>query len=287
MHDANSPVRPVCRAWASEAPRLRRIVWACLFFILTGVFFLPTSLEAQKRIKAPAKPKGITHVVEQGQTLFRISQAYGVKIAVLLEANHLKPSVSLQVGQRLIIPGATAVKKVEPFRPLTKQERGKLEESLTDEVTALPPPEGAPRPRVKTDAPFVWPILGPINSPFGPRWGKFHAGIDIGSPHYQEVVASADGDVIYANETKGGLGKAVVIQHAQGFRTVYAHLSIIIAHEGDTVRQGQAIGGVGDTGHATGPHLHFEVRRNGAPANPEDYLPATIDELVKDLSRRR
>jgi murein DD-endopeptidase MepM/ murein hydrolase activator NlpD len=93
--------------------------------------------------------------------------------------------------------------------------------------------------------------------------------------------------VIYANATKGGLGKAVVLQHGRGVRTVYAHLSIIIAREGDTVRQGQAIGGVGDTGRATGPHLHFEVRRNGAALNPEDYLPATIDELVRDLSKQR
>ena len=139
---------------------------------------------------------------------------------------------------------------------------------------------------MKTDADLLWPIQGPINSPFGPRWGKFHAGIDIGSPHYQEVIAAEDGEVIYANETRGALGKAVVLQHDRGLRTVYAHLSIIIAREGETVRQGQPIGGVGDTGRATGPHLHFEVRRNGVALNPEDSLPATIDELVRDLSQR-
>jgi murein DD-endopeptidase MepM/ murein hydrolase activator NlpD len=140
---------------------------------------------------------------------------------------------------------------------------------------------------VRTDAELLWPIVGPINSPFGPRWGRFHAGIDIGSPHYQEVVAAADGEVIYANESRGGLGKAVVLQHGRGLQTVYAHLSIIIAREGDTVRQGQAVGGVGETGRASGPHLHFEVRRNGIPVNPEEYLPATIDDLVRDLYRQR
>ena len=147
--------------------------------------------------------------------------------------------------------------------------------------TTVPPPSP---PRVKTDADFVWPIQGRINSPFGPRNGRLHAGIDIGSPHYQEVVAAADAEVIYANDTGGPLGKAVVLQHGRGIRTVYAHLSIIIARERDTVRQGQAIGGVGDTGRATGPHLHFEIRKNGVPLNPESYLPATIDELMRDLS---
>jgi murein DD-endopeptidase MepM/ murein hydrolase activator NlpD len=98
-------------------------------------------------------------------------------------------------------------------------------------------------------------------------------------------VAAADGEVLYASETRGALGKAVVLQHGDGLRTIYAHLSIIIAEEGQTVRQGQAIGGVGSTGRSTGPHLHFEVRRKGAALNPEDFLPATIDELVRDLSR--
>ena len=227
-------------------------------------------------------------MVVRGQTLFRISQAYQVKVAILMEANRLKASTPLRVGQRLFIPGVTVVKKVDPFRPLTKEDRETLERSLSEEVTAPPPPPPVepPRPRVKTDADLLWPILGSINSPFGPRWGKFHAGIDIGSPHYQEVIAAEDGEVIYANETRGALGKAVVLQHDRGLRTVYAHLSIIIAREGETVRQGQPIGGVGDTGRATGPHLHFEVRRNGVALNPEDSLPATIDELVRDLSQR-
>jgi murein DD-endopeptidase MepM/ murein hydrolase activator NlpD len=261
-----------------------------LFLSILLIFSLPaSSVLAATRAprKSPRKPRGIVHVVERGQTLFRISQAYQVKVATLIEANRLKASVPLQVGQRLFIPGARAVKKVEPFRPLTTEERHALELSLKEERTAPPTAPEPPRPRVKTDAEFVWPLVGPINSPFGPRWGKFHAGIDIGSPHYQEIVAAADGEVIYASDTRGNLGKAVVIQHGAGTRTIYAHLSVIIAKEGDTVRQGQAVGGVGDTGRATGPHLHFEVRRNGVPVNPEEHLPATIDELVRDLSRSR
>jgi murein DD-endopeptidase MepM/ murein hydrolase activator NlpD len=256
-----------------------------ILFLLLCLMDLSPVWAAKTRRRPPAKPKGITHVVQPGQTPFRISQAYRISVASLLEANRLKPSSALRVGQKLFIPGATSVKTVEPYQPLTNQEREALETSLQEERPAAPPPVEPPRPRVRTDAALVWPLAGPINSPFGPRWGKFHAGIDIGSPHYQEVVAAADGEVIYASDTRGGLGKAVVLQHDAGLRTVYAHLSVIITREAQTVRQGEPIGGVGDTGHATGPHLHFEVRRNGAPVNPADYLPATIDDLVHELSK--
>ncbi len=282
-----------------------QFLWAslgCLAFLLLLVLPPGFADAAKPRPKPVAKSKGITHVVRQGETLFRISQAYEVKVALLLEANRLKPSAPLKVGQKLLVPGAKAVKKVEHFKPLSGEERSALERSLREDL--LPPaasrPEPArpsppaevprpqpPRTRVRTDAEFAWPIVGPINSPFGPRHGRLHGGIDIGSPHYQEVGAAADAEVIYAKDTAGPLGKAVVLQHGRGFRTVYAHLSIIVAREGDTVKQGQAIGGVGETGRATGPHLHFEIRRNGVALNPEEHLPATMDELVRDLSRSR
>jgi murein DD-endopeptidase MepM/ murein hydrolase activator NlpD len=265
---------------------VRRTGTALLIVLLLAcVTDLSPIWAAKKRRAPPAKPRGIIHVVQRGQTLFRIGQAYRVPVALLLEANHLRPASPLKVGQRLFIPGATSVQRVEPFRPLTGQEREALESSLQEERPAAPPSVEPPRPRVRTEAALIWPLVGPITSPFGPRWGKFHAGIDIGSPSYQEVVAAADGEVIYAADTRGGLGKAVVLQHEAGLRTVYAHLSVIIAREAETVRQGQPIGGVGETGRATGPHLHFEVLRTGAPVDPTAYLPATIDDLVRDLSR--
>jgi len=262
-------------------------MWALVSLVIILCYLVSPVFAVQKQSKSAQKVKGVTHVVAAGQTLFEISQAYHVRVSVLMQANHIKSSTRLKPGQRLFIPGAKSVKKVKVYRPLTTQERSVLERSLSDEVVAPPLPTEPLRPRIKTDAELVWPIVGPINSPFGPRWGKFHAGIDIGSPHYQEVVAALDGEVLYADDTKGPLGKAVVIQHGRELRTVYAHLSIVIAQEGDTVRQGQAIGGVGDTGRATGPHLHFEVRQNGVALNPLEYLPSTIDELVQDLSRKQ
>jgi len=273
-------------SWMSRSPSLCRRPWI-LLVVLAGLTISNDTMAARTGGKTHPKPLGVTHVVERGQTLFRISQAYGISVAALAEANRMKPSAPLKVGQRIFVPGAKTVKKVERYQPLSTNERTVLERSLREELTVPPPPPITPptlRPRVKTDAEFQWPLVGPINSAFGPRWGKFHAGIDIGSPHYQEVVAAADGEVIYAHDTEGPLGKVVVLEHGRGMRTVYAHLSVLVAREGDTVRQGQTVGGVGDTGRTTGPHLHFEVRRNGSPLNPEDYLPATMDELVRDLS---
>jgi murein DD-endopeptidase MepM/ murein hydrolase activator NlpD len=280
--------RSLCACRVLRLPRDRRR-FCPLFAVLIASACIGTSCATPTRTTPPTTT-GVTHVVQPGQNLFRISQAYGVTVALLIEVNRLKPAAPLKVGQRLFIPGATAVRKVEVSRQLTNEERTALERSLREELTLPPSARSAPPPqrqRVKTDADFVWPIHGPINSPFGPRNGRLHAGIDIGSPHYQEVVAAADAEVIYANDTRGPLGKAVVLQHGRGLRTVYAHLSIIVAREKDAVRQGQAIGGVGETGRATGPHLHFEIRQNGVPVNPEDYLPATIDELMRDLSKSK
>jgi len=255
--------------------------------VLAGLASVFSSCAAPTRTTPPHEAKGVVHVVQRGQNLFRIGQAYHVPVALLIEANRLEPSAPLKVGQHLFIPGATAVKNVETPRTLTTGERTALERSLREELTLPSTSRTAPpaaRSGVKTDAEFIWPIQGPINSPFGPRNGRLHAGIDIGAVRYQEVVAAADAEVIYANDTRGPLGKAVVLEHGRGVRTVYAHLSIIMARERDTVRQGQPIGGVGQSGRATGPHLHFEVRRNGAPVNPEDYLPVTIDDLLWGLS---
>ena len=129
----------------------------------------------------------------------------------------------------------------------------------------------------------MWPIQGPINSPFGPRKKRLHAGIDIGTPFYQEVKAAMDGEVILArlSNSKKGYGNVVVLRHDVGYSTIYGHLSLIMVKEGEAVRQGQAIGGAGSTGKSTGPHLHFEIRHDGNPFDPLPVLPMTIEDLLK------
>jgi len=118
---------------------------------------------------------------------------------------------------------------------------------------------------------FVWPVLGPVTSPFGWRWGRMHEGIDIAAGAGTPIRAAAAGAVIYAGWL-GGYGNLVVIDHGGGVATAYGHQSGIAVGTGAPVAQGQVIGYVGSTGHSTGPHLHFEVRVNGVPQDPLGYL---------------
>jgi murein DD-endopeptidase MepM/ murein hydrolase activator NlpD len=118
---------------------------------------------------------------------------------------------------------------------------------------------------------YVWPVLGPVTSPFGWRWGRMHEGIDIGAASGTPIRAAAAGTAIYAGWL-GGYGNLTVIDHGGGIATAYGHQSSLAAGNGAFVAQGQVIGYVGSTGHSTGPHLHFEVRVNGVPQDPLGYL---------------
>ncbi|HEY5059405.1 MAG TPA: peptidoglycan DD-metalloendopeptidase family protein [Gaiellaceae bacterium] len=119
---------------------------------------------------------------------------------------------------------------------------------------------------------FIWPVSGPITSPFGMRWGTLHPGIDIGVPTGTPIHAAAAGTVIYCGWEEG-YGNLVVIDHHNGLATAYAHQSRIASTCGENVAQGQIIGYSGCTGFCTGPHVHFEVRVNGTPVDPIGYLP--------------
>ena len=119
---------------------------------------------------------------------------------------------------------------------------------------------------------FIWPVSGPITSPFGPRWGSFHPGIDIGVPEGTPIHAAASGTVIYCG-WESGYGNLVVIDHHNGLATAYGHQSRVAVNCNEDVAQGQVIGYSGCTGYCTGPHVHFEVRVNGSPVDPIGYLP--------------
>jgi murein DD-endopeptidase MepM/ murein hydrolase activator NlpD len=117
---------------------------------------------------------------------------------------------------------------------------------------------------------MIWPVDGPISSPFGMRWGRLHAGIDISVPAGTPIRAADDGSVAMAAPT-GGYGNYTCIDHGGGLSTCYAHQSRFAVTSG-SVSQGQVIGYVGCTGSCYGDHLHFEVRVNGSPTDPLGYL---------------
>jgi len=118
---------------------------------------------------------------------------------------------------------------------------------------------------------LAWPLRGPINSPYGARWGKLHNGLDIGGSTGNSYCAAAAGTVVSAG-WGGGYGNMILIDHGNGVSTRYGHSSKLLVSVGDRVEQGETIGLVGSTGHSTGPHLHFEVMINGSTVNPANYL---------------
>ena len=119
---------------------------------------------------------------------------------------------------------------------------------------------------------FYRPVDAPITSPFGMRWGRMHTGVDFGAAYGTHIEAAGRGTVAFAGWNSGGYGYLVIIQHRDDYQTWYAHMSRIATSAGRYVTGGDTIGYVGATGHATGPHLHFEVRHHGVPVDPMPYL---------------
>ena len=118
---------------------------------------------------------------------------------------------------------------------------------------------------------LIWPVNGALTSPFGMRWGRLHAGIDVGAPNGTPIRAADSGSVVIAGWT-GGYGNYTCVQHGAALTTCYAHQSRIGVSVGASVSKGQVIGAVGNTGNSFGDHLHFETRVNGSPVDPMGYL---------------
>ena len=138
-------------------------------------------------------------------------------------------------------------------------------------TSAISAPSSSPTSSPPSSAGLIWPVSGPITSPYGMRWGSLHPGIDISAGMGTPIRAAAAGVVVAAGYS-GGYGNLTVIDHGNGIATAYAHQSGFAVSAGQQVAQGQVIGYVGSTGHSTGPHLHFEVRVNGSPVDPLGYL---------------
>ncbi|MFO7942258.1 MAG: M23 family metallopeptidase [Bacillota bacterium] len=182
---------------------------------------------------------GLLHRVGPGESASAVADRHGVNLADLLAANGLREGEDLPVGEEVIVPGA------RPEREAVLAVRGEL---------------------------YRWPTRGRISSPFGYRWGGFHTGIDIATGTGTPVTPTRAGRVSHAG-WRGAYGYLVIVDHGGGMSSYYAHLSAITANVGQNVTQDTLIGRVGSTGRSTGPHLHFEIRENGDPNNPMNYLP--------------
>lgn len=130
---------------------------------------------------------------------------------------------------------------------------------------------------------FKWPVPGSkrISSHFGPRHGRHHDGVDIAAKTGTSIIASANGVVKHSGWMRG-YGKVIVIKHPNGYHTVYAHNSRNIVKRGQKVSQGEVIAKVGSTGRSSGPHLHFEIRKNNKVSNPGKYI-----EWINRVARKR
>ncbi len=191
---------------------------------------------------------GAYHEVEAGDTLDSIANKYNVDVQVITECeyNGLEEPYQLQQGQRLVIPGG--------WRRLAPRYV----------YATAPTPADAPR----GSGNFMWPTSGYLTQGYYPG----HQAIDIGAPTGTPIYA-ADTGYVSATGWMGGYGNYIVINHGNGFETLYAHLSEIRVIAGQGVQRGQVIGLVGSTGRSTGPHLHFEVRQGGVKRNPLGFLP--------------
>jgi len=213
----------------------------------SGLWNTPAENENQPQQTAAQVqlPKTYTeHTVEPNETLSLIASAYGVSVQQLQMYNPDVEPRSMQINQKIRIPGVNQPKKIQ---------------RRVDTTLRLP---------VNSDV---------VNSGYGyrrhPIGGniRFHHGIDFKSTYGANVFASMDGKVVEANGI-GALGRHVIIRHANGLETVYAHMSRYHYRSGDTVSRGQVIGEVGSTGRTTGPHLHFEIHKNGKSVNPSKYI---------------
>jgi murein DD-endopeptidase MepM/ murein hydrolase activator NlpD len=206
---------------------------------------------------APRAP-GVYHTVRPGETLARIGRTYGVAYTEIARVNQLRDASRIAVGEQLWIPGAVRVLEVPP-----------------DDGLSLAPRDRAPAAACPRDAlRLEWPLTaGLVTSGFGVRHGNYHDGIDIAAPAGAAVRAAADGEVAFSGALPG-YGNMLIVRHVRGYVTVYAHVERQYAAEGARVRRGQLIASVGQSGRATGPNLHFEVRKDNSAYDPLQFLPA-------------
>ena len=217
----------------------------------------PYALRAGQKLVIPRRR---SHTVKEGETGFSIALDYGVPWSAIAAANGLKVGDPVKAGQKLAIPTISSKAVTAPV--------------------ATPAPSSSPSASAAaladTPAPkFAWPLTGKVRRSFAGAGAKDgpHEGIDLLSPEGTAVRASAAGKVIFAGQGPDDYGLTVIVFHGGRWTTTYSFLSKVTVKEGDEVKAGERIGLVGETGLATEPQLHFEVRKNRVALDPVKFLP--------------
>ena len=235
---------------AANPPRSRASAWLLAAVLMTGCHF------GRAAPLHPEAPAGRWYVVAPGETLETIARRADVPIADLLEINGLADAAAARPGRLILVLASPQQLGPPPGR--------------------APADDGALPALATAHTPLRWPLATPrivVGSPFGTREGRPHEGIDLPAPVGTPVFAAGEGRVVYAGNGIRGYGNLIVVRHGGDLMTVYAHNSVLLVAQGQSVRAGDRIALVGQSGHATGPHLHFEVRAGQVPRNPMGFLP--------------
>ena len=250
----------------------------CCFLLLASCFLLlfgcATSYDKRGRY----------HKVKGNDSIWTIARAYGVRVQDLAELNNIEDSHDIQVGMKLYLPEKRKKEgfKKLPFGRVLEEEKQAKKSRSRSQPQETEADEDAP---IKVDhGRFVWPVKGPLISPFGIRDGRRHDGVDLDANEGEPVKSAGKGKVVFSGQMRG-YGNLVIVRHKDDFFTVYAHNSKNLVKKEDDVKEGALIAKVGHTGRATGPHLHFEVRNGQKARNPIFFLPHR-DEDARGLAKR-
>jgi|UPI0003657780 murein DD-endopeptidase MepM/ murein hydrolase activator NlpD len=244
------------------------VVGLVCFFLLSSYVRMTWKAYHYNELRA-----NFDHLRSRYEELQRISKQRTDQIATL---QNLASEVSIAYGvtqQKPVSPDELAT--ANPLTPTVEQTIGTYNFLMSGNLSGIY--DRYPHQWQVNTQPSLWPVNGILRSSFGARMdpfsgeGAFHKGVDLTAPRGTPVHVTADGVVLKA-QWDGGYGKLVVVDHGNGIETYYAHLSQFMVIPGQEVRRGQVVALSGGTGHATGPHLHYEVRLGGIPVNPYKYL---------------
>jgi murein DD-endopeptidase MepM/ murein hydrolase activator NlpD len=250
MNNQQSTIKRV----ESKNRMLNHVLWVSFLSFILFVGGCARHGASPARPSSLPKTTGVYHVVERHQTLYRICKTYGVDLKGVASLNSIADPSKIETGQRVFIPGAKKVLKVEIYIDDVATEQGEKSKISYKKLD------------------FMWPLDGKITDVFKETDGKKHQGLDISSPLGTPIKASNAGKVIYSNNGIKGYGNLIILRHSEEYVTVYAHNQVNLLEEGTWVEKGQIIGKVGQTGRATGPHLHFEIRKNNKALDPLLFL---------------